>query len=105
MSDSVSNALYETTTGYWPMVDMVLTFERRNEIYKYRIILPYIAATMIAICGLMNSGSPFVRHSYCFLAIIIHSLILINLALTIGVHSKRTPYVGEFQLNLSSDIN
>lgn len=81
-----------TEIASWHTVSVDLVLKRRNEMYKYRIGIPYFTAWSLAIFSFLSDAGSQRRLLFSSVSILIFLMLMIQLSYQLGPHSVQTPY-------------
>lgn len=76
----------------WHTVSFELVLQRRNEMYKYRIGVPYFTAWGFALFSFLSDAGSQRRLLFSSLSVLIFFMLMVQLSLQLGPHSIHTPY-------------
>lgn len=69
--------------------------ERRNSLFVFYILLPYLVATFLTLCAFTLDVDSNLRLALSGLSLMILILLSMSLASIVGTHSTQVPYAGE----------
>ena len=81
-----------TEKGTWHFLNLMLTLQRRNSIYKYSVFIPYFAACLFGILSFLEPIGSAKRMTFGIFSIAIFMSLLLLLANQLGSHSITVPY-------------
>lgn len=101
LSTDVERSEYDDERfGTWPTVDMKWTIRRRDHIYRYKVGLIYVSASLLSLASFLSPIGSVRRYYFGSLAIFTLLVLLLPLALEHGP-SISIPFAGEATYNVS----
>lgn len=76
----------------WHVVSFEMTLLRRNQMYKYRVGLPYFTGWGLALFAFLFEAGSQRRLLFSSFSVLIFFMIMMQLSIQLGPHSLHTPY-------------